>query len=172
MVIQIINASKNCTIMEAVKAMIHDQYLSMHLWAEVARTVVYVQNISPHKLLRNKTLEDIFIGENPEVIHLRIFGCPVYVHVPKDKTSKLDPSCKKGIFVGYSETLKAYKIYILGDQQIESSRDVTFDEDAIFSKSRQHHSDEIHDEESKAPRVTDTDVGHDVVLEDTDMEEP
>ena len=33
----------NRTIMETVKTMIHDQDLPMHLWAEVVRTVVYVQ---------------------------------------------------------------------------------------------------------------------------------
>ena len=33
---------KNQTIMEAVKAMIHDQDLPMHLWAEAAGTAVYV----------------------------------------------------------------------------------------------------------------------------------
>ena len=84
--------------MEAVKAMIHDQDLPIHLWAEASMTVVYVQNISPHKVLGNKTLEEMFTGENPEVIHLRIFGFPVYVHVPKEKRLKLDPSGKKGIF--------------------------------------------------------------------------
>ena len=30
-------------------------------------------------------LDEAFIGVNPEVGHLRIFGCPVYIHVPKDK---------------------------------------------------------------------------------------
>ena len=45
--------------MEAVKAMIHDPNLPMHLWAEAARTTVYVQNISPHRILGNKTLEEI-----------------------------------------------------------------------------------------------------------------
>ena len=33
---------KNKTIMEAAKAMLHDQDLPMHLWAEAARTAVYV----------------------------------------------------------------------------------------------------------------------------------
>jgi hypothetical protein len=56
----------------------------------------------------------MFTGENPEVNHLRIFGFPVYVHVPKDKISKLDSLGKKGIFVGYSETLKEYRVYIPG----------------------------------------------------------
>jgi hypothetical protein len=163
---------KNHTIMEVVKAMIHDKYLPMHMWAEAARNVVYVQNISPHRVLGKKTPEEMFTGEKPEVSHLRIFGCQVYVHVPKEKRSKLDPSGKKGIFVGCNETSKAYQVYIPGHQQIETSRDFTFNEDATFSKSRQHHSDEVHDEELEAPRVIDTDAGNDVVLEDHDMEEP
>ena len=72
----------------------------MHLWGEAARTNVNVWNISPHKVLQNKTLEEVFSGEVPDVSHLRIFGCPVYMHIPKDKRKKLDPSGKKGIFVG------------------------------------------------------------------------
>jgi hypothetical protein len=163
---------KNCTIVGAVKAMIHDQDLPMHLWAKATRTTIYVQNRSPHRFLGNKTPKKTFIGEKPEVNHLRIFGCPIYVHAPKDKRSKLDPLGKKGIFVGYSETLKAYRVYIPGHRQIETSRDVTFDEDATFSKLRQHHSDEVYDEEPEAPKVTDTNASDDVVLEDHDMEEP
>jgi hypothetical protein len=159
--------------MEVVKAMIHDQDLPMHMWEESARTVVYVQNISPHHVLGNKTPEEMFIGEKPEVSHvLRIFGCLVYVHVPKDKILKLDPLGKKGIFVGYSETSKAYQVYIPDYRQIETSRNVTFDEDTTFSRSRQNHSDEIHDEENESPIIIDTDVGDDVVPEDHDMEEP
>jgi IS30 family transposase len=83
---------KNMTIMEEVKAMIHDQDLPMHLWAEAVKTKMYVQNKSPHKVLENKTHEEMFLGEKPEVIHFRIFGCPVFVHVPKEKGTKLDPS--------------------------------------------------------------------------------
>jgi hypothetical protein len=162
---------KNQTIMEALKAMIHDQDLPMHLWAEAARTVVYVQNRSPRCVLGNKTPKEMFTGKKPEVNHLRIFGCPMYVHVPKDKRSKLDPSGKKGIFVGYSETSKAYKIYIPGHWHIETSKDVTFDEDAVFSRSRQNHSNEIHDEEPIAPKVADTDASDDVLLEDHNIEE-
>jgi hypothetical protein len=61
--------------------------------------------------LDNKTPEEVFFGKKPEVSHLRIFGCPIYTHVPKEKRTKLDPSGKKGIFVGYSESSKAYRIY-------------------------------------------------------------
>jgi hypothetical protein len=122
--------------MDAVKAMIHDQDLPMHLWVEAAKTTVYVQNKSTHKLFENKIPEYMFSGEKPEVSHFRIFGFPVFVHIPKEKKTKLDPSGQKGIFVGYSDTLKAYMIYILGHWKVEINRDVTFDENATFSKSK------------------------------------
>ena len=32
---------KNMTIMEVVKAMIHDQYLSMNFWAKESRKIIY-----------------------------------------------------------------------------------------------------------------------------------
>ena len=89
--------------MEAIIGMIHDQDLPMHLWAKATRTTVLVQNRISHSTLGNKTLEEIFTGEKTEVSHLKIFGCLVYLHVLKEKRSKLDPSRKKGIFVGYNE---------------------------------------------------------------------
>ena len=122
--------------MEAMKAMIHDQGLPMYLWEKVAMTIVYVQNISPQQVLENKTPEEIFLGDKPEVDHLRIFGCHAYVHVPKDKRTKVDPSGKKVVFVGYSDTSKAYKVYILSHQNIKISKDVIFDEDVAFHKSK------------------------------------
>jgi len=113
----------------------------------------------------------MFSGEKPEVSHLKIFGCPVYVHVPREKRSKLELSGKKGIFVGYSESSKAYRVYIPGFRQIETSRDVTFDDDTTFSRSRTNHADEVHDEELEAPRATGIDAKeHD--LEYHDMIEP
>ena len=41
----------------------------------------------------------------------------------------MDPSGRKGVFVGYNESAKAYQIYIPGQRKIELSRDVTFKED-------------------------------------------
>jgi transposase InsO family protein len=103
---------KNRSIEETVKALMNDQGLSMYLWGEATMTTIYVQNKSPHRILKDMTLEEAFSGKKPNVEHLRIFGCPVYIHIPKDKRNKLEPSGKKGIFVGYSESSKAYRIYI------------------------------------------------------------
>ena len=94
--------------MEAVKTIIRDQDLPMHLWAEAARTSVYVKNRLSHSALGFKNPEEMYIGKKPEVIHLKIFGCPIYVHIPKEKQTKLDPYGKKGVFVGYYEVSKSF----------------------------------------------------------------
>ena len=77
------------------KTMIYDQDLPMHLWEEVTRTVVYVQNRISDSALGFKTPKEMFTGKKPEVSHLKIFGCPVYVHIPKEKRTKLDPSGRR-----------------------------------------------------------------------------
>jgi hypothetical protein len=105
---------KNRTIIETTKAMIHDQNLPMIMWVEASMTVVYVQKRSPHQILKNMTPEEDFTGVKPEVGHFGIFGCPIYIYVPKEKRTKLDPSERKGKFVGYNESSKAYRIYIPG----------------------------------------------------------
>ena len=130
---------KNRNIMEAAREMLQDQDLPMHLWAEASRTSVYVQNRTPHRVLENKTPEEVFFGKKPEAKHLRIIGCPVSIHIQKEKRTKLDPSSKKGIFVGYSEISKDYIIYFLGFKNIDINRDITFDEGSACNKSRKRH---------------------------------
>jgi hypothetical protein len=36
--------------------------------------------------------EEAFTRVKPEVGYLRIFRCPIYIHAPKEKRMKLDPS--------------------------------------------------------------------------------
>jgi hypothetical protein len=78
----------------------------------------------------------------------------VFIHIPKEKRNKLDPSRKKGIFVGYCEVSKAFKIYIPGHHHIEISRDVTFDEDATLKKSKLCELEEVYEEEPEIQSTT------------------
>ena len=78
----------------------------------------------------------------------------MYIHILKEKRTKLDPLGKKGIFVGYSESLKAYRIYFPGFKEIKISRDIIFDEDSSYNKSRKRPAEDP--EETKVPRIRDT----------------
>jgi hypothetical protein len=118
------------------------------------KTSTYVQNRLSHSSLRFKTPEEMFSRKNPKLSHLKIFGCPIFVHILKEKRNKLDPSGNKGIFVGYCEVSKAFRVYIPGHHHIEINRDVTFDEDTTLKKSRRFHLEEVYEEEPVAPRVS------------------
>ena len=74
--------------------MLHDRGLQMYLWVEAYGTTVYEQNRILHRRLGDITPEEAFTGEKPEITHLRIFGCPIYIHVPRAKRTKLDPAGK------------------------------------------------------------------------------
>ena len=50
--------------------------------------------------------------------------------------------------MGYSESSKDYRIYFPGFKKIEISRDVTFDKDLAYNKSRKRPTEDP--EESKA----------------------
>lgn len=52
----------------------------------------------------------MFHKYKPNVSRLRSFGSTAYVHVPKEKRTKLDPKSEVGIMVGYSDNAKAWCI--------------------------------------------------------------
>jgi hypothetical protein len=74
------------------------------------------------------TPEEKFTGKKPDVSHLRVFGCIAYVHVPDEKSSKLDQKAEKCIFIGYSLEQKGYRCFNPSIWKLQMSRDVVFDE--------------------------------------------
>jgi hypothetical protein len=64
-----------------------------------------------------------------EVSQFHIFGCLVYIHVPVEKRTKLEASSRNGLFVGYNETSKAYKVFITEQRKTMIRKDVKFKEE-------------------------------------------
>ena len=84
----------------------------------------------------------------------------------------MDLSRKKGIFVGYHEFCKAFRIYISGFHHIDVSRDVTLDEKTALKKSRRCQLKEVH-EEDVPPRMIEVEPSPEIVgSEDHDILEP
>jgi len=78
---------------------------------------------------------------------------------------------REAFYSGYSETSNAYRIYVPGFKKIEINRDVTFDEDVAFCKSKKNSLEEIEEEEPKAPTGLEPE-DEEVVHEDHDELEP
>ena len=72
--------------------------------------------------------------------------------------------------MGYSERSKAYRIYFSGFKKIDISKDVTFDEDSAYNKSRKRPAEEL--EQVEAPRIHDTTMNEETQEEDREFEEP
>ena len=72
--------------------------------------------------------------------------------------------------MGYSESWKAYRIYFIGFKKINIIKDVTFDEDSSYNKSRKRHAEEP--EETEVPRIHDTTMNDETQEEDREIEEP
>ena len=138
--------------MGAARAMLHDQGLPLHLWAEACNTTVYVQNRCPHRILGMSTPEETYSGKKPDLSHLRIFGANVYMHVMKDARKKLEPTAEVGIFVGYTDTPHNYRVYFPDSGKTVVRRDIKFQEEKAMKCSLER---ELHlhaDEELLVPK--------------------
>lgn len=120
--------------------------------------------------MRHITPKEAFTEQKPEIGHLRIFGCPDYIHVPREKRTKLDPARKQGIFVGYNESAKAYRIYIPDQKKMELSRDITFEEDAAYRRSRHTNSDSDQQDASQELLDSPSPLAKKETLEDDSIE--
>jgi hypothetical protein len=94
------------SMIEIAEVMILDTDLPSCLWAKACNTTMYILNRCPHKIWKDKTLKEAFIGEKLGVSHFHIFGYPIYILVLDEKRTNLEPSSIKGIFVRYSEIPK------------------------------------------------------------------
>jgi hypothetical protein len=59
---------------------------------------------------------------------MRIFGCDTFIHVLKDKRRKLESKSHPGMFLGYSDESKAYRVWDKISKRVSITRDVLFHE--------------------------------------------
>ena len=76
----------------------------------------------------------VWIGKKPNLSHLKPFGCLAYIHVNQ---GKLNPRALKGIFIGYSNGVKGYKIWLIEEKKCVISRNVIFHENTLFKTNLQ-----------------------------------
>eukprot|EP00253_Pinus_taeda_P016346 PITA_16346 len=154
----------NKTLMERARSMLSGAGLGQEFWAEAVDTACYLVNRSPSSALEDKTPQEVWTGKKPSLSHLSVFGCDAYVHVPKEKRTKLDSKSEKCIFIGYKDGLKCYKLWNLVTRKVVDNRDMVFKEvkytikhevqpkepEKIEFELKEEESDSTTEEESKA----------------------
>ena len=62
------------------------------------------------------SLLQLAFGQEPNIFHLRIFGCAIYVPIASPKHTKMGPQIRLRIYVGYeSPSIIRYLEYKTGD---------------------------------------------------------
>jgi len=115
---------KNRTLIDMARCMLLQARLSTGFWAEAVSTANYLRNRCPTKSLNGRTPFEIWMDRLPNLRHLRIFGMRAHILNKDPRKKKFDSRSKTGIFIGYSDSVKAYRIWIPNEKRVVVSRDI------------------------------------------------
>ncbi|GAA0159881.1 hypothetical protein LIER_16561 [Lithospermum erythrorhizon] len=105
----------NQTLLERARCMLSNDGLERNFWAEAVSTTYYLINRGPHTGINLKIPYELWSEKSADYSNLRAFGCAVYYHVNK---GKLEPKAKKGVFVGYDNGLKGYRVWLPSEGRV------------------------------------------------------
>jgi len=138
----------NRTLMEKVRCLLSESGLEEIFWAEAASTVAYLVNRSPAFAVDHNVPEELWLNRKSGYKHLRRFGSVAYVHQDQ---GKLKPRALKGVFLGYPQGTKGYKIWLLEEMKCVISRNVIFHEDLVYKDLQLKEKSE---QEERAEKIT------------------
>ncbi|XP_071729311.1 uncharacterized protein [Rutidosis leptorrhynchoides] len=127
---------KNRIILEITRALLIESNVPRSFWPEALATATYLINRLPTKILDFQTpLQALCkFHELPSnhTIKPRIFGCSVFIHIPKQERTKLDPCAEKCVVVGYGVNQKGYRCYSPKKRHIFTTMNCDFLETEYF----------------------------------------
>ena len=120
---------KKRSLEELARTILSESSLPKYFWADTASTACYVMNRVLIRPILKKTPYELFNGRKPNIGQLKVFGCKCYVlNNGKESLGKFDEKANVGIFIGYSLSSHAYRVYNKSLMTIEESIRVVFDE--------------------------------------------
>ena len=104
----------------------------------------------------NKTSYELMFDKKPVVGYFKVFGCKCFILNIKEHLGKFDKKSDEGIFLGYCENKRGFRVYNRRTLVIEEAIHITFDEsnDDIFISSDEYDDVGIQ-EELKKLTITD-----------------
>ena len=103
---------KNRSLEELVRTMLNDNSLPKYFWVDAISIAYHMLNRVLIKPVLKLTPYEIFKGRKPNVFYFKAFGCKCFIlNNGKSNLGKFDPKADEDIFLGYSLTSKAYRVY-------------------------------------------------------------
>ena len=93
------------------RTMLHKYNLPLYFWAKAFNTSCYISNRVFKRPILNKTSYELWNNRKPKISCLRVFGCKCFIFNTKDNLGKFDSKADEGIFLGYSTSSKAYRVF-------------------------------------------------------------
>ena len=79
---------------------------------EFARSILNEYSLPKYFLAEAiNTDYELWHGKNPNIKYLQVFCCKCFIFNNKEKLENFDSKKNVGIFLGYSSTSKAYRIF-------------------------------------------------------------
>jgi transposase InsO family protein len=119
---------RNQTVVEMARCLPKSVNMPGPFWGEAVKTAVYLLNRASSRSLNGTTLYEAWHGRTPNVRHLKIFGCVAHVKRLGPGINKLADRSIMGVFVGYEDGSKAYRVYDPVGKRLYITRDVAFEE--------------------------------------------
>jgi hypothetical protein len=117
----------NRTLLKRAQEMLHASGLPRFLWGEAVLHACWIKNHTATQALDGMTPYKALHGKKPDILQLREWGCPVWVHNPSG--SKLDVRACEGRWVGIdSQSSDGHRIYWPAAQSITVEQSVYFDD--------------------------------------------
>ena len=131
---------KNISLEELARTMLSESFLPKYFWADAVSTTCYVMNRVLIRPILKKTPYELFNERKPNIGHLKEFGCKCYIlNNGKENLGKFDEKADNGIFLGYSLTSQAYRVYNNRLMIVEVSPHIVFYEsNHVEQKSRKN----------------------------------
>lgn len=111
---------RNRTLVESARCMLLESGMPNSFWAEAIATANYIRNRCITKALPDGTPYERWTKKQPDVSHLRTFGERVFILDKTPNKGKFEPRGLQGIFVGYPENSKGYRVWIPSERKIKS----------------------------------------------------
>ena len=100
----------------------------MQFWVEIVNTTWYTVNWIFLRLGTKKTSYGLWTGRKPNLKYFRTFGSECYILRDGKNLGKFDAQSDVGIFLGYSTSSKAYRVYNQNPQIIRDSSNVVIND--------------------------------------------
>ena len=110
------------------RIILHEYNLPLYFWAKVVNTSCYILNRVFKRPILNKTSYELWNNRKYKISYLRVFRCKCFILNTNDNLGKFDSKAEKGIFLGYSISSKAYRVFNKRTLVVEESMYVVFDE--------------------------------------------